>query len=724
MSRKKRKRPPRPVRVATVEALVEVLAEEIPARFLPRILVDLQKKTAEALESASVPFQKIITLGTARRLTVMMEGLPSTQKERRFVKRGPPVDLSYSPDGIPSLAAVGFAKTAGVRVTELVKRKEGNREYVFAETITPGKKIRDVLQTLVPDVLSKLELPVSMRWGVGEDQFIRPVHAILALCGKQAISFRFAGVPSGNFTFPHRMALQKKLIFGASQKITAASYRQKLRSAGVLVDPEERKKEILRVADQLAKKVHARPDWTDDLVNELVYTLENPVGDVCKFQEEFLNLPKPVLETVLRKQQKTVPLEGRNGELLPRFIFWSDGKRKNGKILAEGNERVVDARLTDARFFFEEDKKTPLVERRELLHQVAFLGKLGSMADKVNRLEKLVLWLGEKWKLNADQTEIVQRIAALSKSDLTTELVKEFPELEGILGAEYARIFGEREEVAVGILEHYRPRGMDDAMPRTIPGAITSIADKLDTLVGGFGIGLTPTGSEDPYGFRRQAAAVIALLMEHNLSISIRDVVHQIHGLYRSVAGVGIGKDPETLFKELWEFLVVRLRGRLEEEGIRYDVVEAAAHGSDDPSRVRILAKALHGVVDEGWMRGVIKTADRVGRLSANAKSGQFQESTLVQAEEKNLHTLFLDVSERVQGAVRTSDFARALNELSRLTEPVEIYFDKVMVMHEDPKLRENRLGMLKRLAELFRSVADLPRIVLQKDTPAEVRAG
>lgn len=724
MSRVRRAKPTRKILDSTVQSVVEVLAEEIPARFLPRILSDLQKKTAEALENAAVPYIKVATLGTSRRLILMIDGLPEKQKERRFVKKGPPVDMAYSPDGIPSLAAVGFAKTANVRVTELVKRKEGNREYVFAETIIPGKKIRDVLKTLLPEVLAKLELPVSMRWGAGEDQFIRPVHSILAMCGKEVIPFRFAGVKSGNYTFPHRITSQQKLVFTTAQKITAAAYLQKMRSAGVLVDPDLRKKEILHACEQLTKKLHARPDWTEDLVNELVYTLEYPIPAVGHLEEAFLNLPKPVLETVLRKQQKYVPLEGRTGELLPQFIFWSDGRRKSANVLKEGNERVVDARLSDARFFFEEDKKTPLALRREQLERVAFLGKLGSIADKVNRLEKLVLWLGEKWKLNADQMEIVQRVAELSKSDLTTELVKEFPELEGVLGAEYARIFGEREEVAIGILEHYRPRGMDDALPKTIPGAVTSIADKLDTLVGGFGIGLTPTGSEDPYGFRRQAAAVIAQLLEHNLSTSIRDVVHHVHGLYRSVAGVGIGKDPDVLFRELWEFLIVRLRGRLEEEGIRYDVVEAAAHGSDDPSRVRVLAKALHGVIDENWMRGVIQTADRVGRLSANAKSSHIEESVLVQAEEKNLHTLLLDVSERVQGAVRTSDFARALKELSRLTEPVEIYFDKVMVMHEDPKLRENRLGMLRRLAELFRSVADLPRIVLQKDAAVPSRVG
>ena len=706
-----------------VNFLFELLAEEIPSRLMEGILQDLQSKFAAAMESAQVEFSGITAFGTSRRLVLWVTDLPKKQLDRKIIKKGPPVEMAYSPDGIPSMPAIGFAKTAGVDVKKLVRRKEGNREYVFAEIVQKGRPVKNLLSEVVPEVLRDLELPISMRWGDGEHRFIRPVHAIVALCGGEVVPFTFAGMKSGNRTMPHRMLTQKPIVFSRGSKISMVLYQKRLAKAGVIISPKDRRQQMKKEAERLGKKFSALPDWTDWLLEELCFILENPAAGVAEMKESYLELPKPVLESVLRKQQKYVPLINKDGELISRFIYWTDRRRKNISVVQEGNERVVDARLADAKFFFEEDKKTSLLDRKALLKHVSFLGNLGSMADKVSRVEQLSLWLAELWDLPASDKDVIQRVASLSKSDLTTELVKEFPDLQGILGAEYARLFGEKEEVALGIMEHVRPLGADDLLPSKLPGVVVSVADKLDTLVGGFGIGLTPTGSEDPYGFRRLAAAIINILLDKFLLLSISKAVALAHGFYGGVAGVGLPKNHDVLSKEIWEFLQVRLRGKLMEEGIRYDVVDAAMKGSDDPSRVRKLARVMMDVVDVDWMRGVIQTADRVARLAKNAKHANVLTSAFVESDEKTLYTLFLDVSERVQGELRRGAFDAVLKELGRFTNPVAKYFERVMVMHEDSALRENRLAMLKKIDQLFKSVADFPQVVLQKEGSVEVHA-
>ncbi|HVN66904.1 MAG TPA: glycine--tRNA ligase subunit beta, partial [Candidatus Sulfotelmatobacter sp.] len=556
-----------------------------------------------------------------------------------------------------------------------------------------------------------------------------------ALCGKTIVKFELAGIKSGDQTFGHRYA---KMLSGKpspsgrggkvkGQRVRAAelsAYKKLLLSLGVIVDQDERKKMIEEQVAAAAKKHGAEALIPADLLSEVTFLVENPVVYVGTFKKEFLDIPQEVLITSMKKNQKYFPLLEPRGSLagsnmLPLFAVVTDGC--TSPKVVEGNEKVLSARLADARFFFEEDKKQPLKMRISDLEKVAFFEKLGNVFHKTERMAKLGEWLGQRLGLDEAGRQTVKRIAALCKADLTTKMVFEFPELQGVMGREYALLDGEEPAVARGILEHYLPRSADDELPQSLPGTIVALADRLDSIVGSFSAGYVPTGSEDPYGIRRAIQGIIRIVGEKKLDLLLDEAIDYAHKLYEPVFLGYLFEKGETGYRDLpkirqdiLNFFVGRLRPLLLEKGVRYDVAEASLGGFNDILDVQEKAAELNKVVSEPWFAGVIASADRLSRIAGHAPRENVLEHDLTDQAEKDLYQLYLKVNIEVNGRIKKEQWTAAAQGLSQLTDPIELFFDKVLVMHQDERLKLNRLALLKTLEKLYLSVADFRKIVIE----------
>ncbi len=694
-------------------ALLEIGCEEIPARFMPEFLKDLKQKTEDKLKRERLTFSGIKTLGTYRRLTLFIEGLPAKQNDQTDEMRGPSAEIAFDKSGKPTQAAIGFAGAQKVDVASLSVRTVNNKNYVYATVVRTGKTTADVLKTLFPEIITTLYQPLAMRWGDLDFKFIRPIHSLVALLGAQVVRFELAGVKSGNTTFGHRYL---KKVKSQNLKVKSAellSYKALLLKLGVVVDQEERKAMIRKAVEAAAALV------SDDLLSEVTFLVEYPKVYVGKFKQDFINIPQEVLITSMKKNQKYFPLVDGQGKLLPKFALVTDNC-PNAKVVA-GNEKVLSARLSDARFFFEEDSKTPLKLRVADLEKVSFLEKLGTVYNKAERLMKLSEWLGKKSNAAEEAVAHARRIAELCKADLTTKMVFEFPELQGTMGREYALLSGEEPAVARGIFEHYLPRFAEDELPRSAEGTLVALADRLDSIVGAFSAGYLPTGSEDPYGLRRAAHGIIRIVLEKKLDFGLEEAIIYAHKLFEPIFLGYLFNKGETGYqdllrikKEIAEFFVGRLRPLLLDRGIRYDVADAALYGFNDILDTVEKANALNALVSEPWLNGVIASADRLGRLAGEPPREQVLEHDLADPAEKELYELYLKINWTVTDLIKKEQWAAAARELAKLTDPIEHFFDKVLVMHEDLRLRVNRLALLKSLEKLYLSVADFRKIVIE----------
>lgn len=720
-----------------LNALLEIGCEEIPARFMPEFLKDLKLKADEKLKRERLTFTRIATVGTFRRLTLFIEGLPAKQNDQTDEVRGPSAEVAFDASGKPTQAALGFAGSQKVDVNSLSVRTVNNRNYVYAKVVRKGKLTADVLKYVLPEIITTLYQPLAMKWSNLDFKFIRPIHSIVALLGNQVIKFELAEIKSSNQTFGHRYGKIQMLkpsprgrggrIKG--QRVRAAdlsSYKKQLLKLGVIVDQEERKALIKEQVEAAAKKAGARALIGADLLSEVTFLVENPKVYLGSFKKEFINIPQEVLITSMKKNQKYFPLTDETGKIVPGFAVVTDNC-PNSQVVA-GNEKVLSARLADARFFFEEDKKIPLKLRVPDLEKIAFFEKLGTVYNKTERLGKLAEWLGKKLGLTENSIAIGRRIAELCKADLNTKMVFEFPELQGVMGREYALLSGEDRKVALGIFEHYLPRFADDALPQSAEGTLVALADRLDSLVGAFSAGYIPTGSEDPYGLRRAVHGIIRLVLEKKLDLGLEEAIDHCHKLYEPIflgylfnKGETGYQDLPRIKKEIAEFFVGRLRPLILEKGVRYDVADAALYGFNDVLDTVEKAAALNPLVKEPWLAGVVASADRLtriampgGRQAGQPPREQVLEHDLVEKAEKDLYDLYLKINWEVTEKIKKELWADAARELSKLTDPIEHFFDKVLVMHEDLRLKVNRLALLKSLEKLYLSVADFRKIVIE----------
>ncbi|MFO7172741.1 MAG: glycine--tRNA ligase subunit beta [Bacillota bacterium] len=698
--------------MATRDLLLEIGVEELPARFCGPALAQLKEKAEAALAAARLDHGPVETFGTPRRLVLLVRDLALRQRDQEVVVRGPSRRAAFDAEGRPTRAAEGFARSQGVPVESLVVRTdEKGGEYVYAVKHEAGQPAAEVLPALLERLITSLEFPKSMRWGTGEIRFARPIRWILALLGDEVIPFTVAGLESGRTTRGHR-------TLGPAEPIPVDDvhdYFVKVARAGVMVDQEQRRRTIWHQVSQVARELGGWVPRDEALLDEITWLVEQPLAFHGNFDPAFLEVPQEVLVTSMREHQRYFPVYDReDGRLLPYFIAVRNGGEEHLETVRRGNERVLRARLADARFFFEEDRKRPLESRLKDLKQIVFQEKLGSLYDKVQRLRALARQIGEALGFGEADLARCDRVATLAKCDLTTHVVYEFPELQGVMGREYARLEGEDPEVTAGIFEHYLPRFAGDRLPGTAPGTVVALADKLDTLAGFFLLGLIPTGSQDPYALRRAALGVTAIVTEGELRLSLSWL------LDAALAGYGDAFTPEERSRAkaaLLDFFRVRLEGLLREQGHRPDVVDAVlAAGMDDMVDLLRRAEALTRSLQEPEFAAVTTAFKRVANLAVKAAEhgaaeAEVDPSLFAEEPERELWQTFGDLREAAEAALAAGDYLGFYRLAVRLKAPVDAFLDRVLVMAEDPALRRNRLAMLRAIGRLLTRPADLGRL-------------
>lgn len=711
--------------------LFEIGTEEIPAKFMPGILKQLKELAAAKMQELRIPFEDITVYGTPRRMAFIVGGVAETQADVVVEAKGPSVKIAYL-SGAPSKAAQGFARGQGVDVKDLVVRDN----YVYAVKHLAGQPVVELLPGLLMDILTSLSFPKTMRWADYEFRFVRPIRWMVALFGDQIIPVEICGVKSGKFSMGHRFMQQslkaaaesQGLLSAALSKVgnkvysalagvkgaveipSAGDYKKVMYDNFVMVDQDERRALILQQIKDLAAQNGGEAEINEDLLEEVNYLVEWPTALCGKFEEKFLSLPKECIITPMREHQRYFPVLDEDGNLLNKFITVRNGGSEHLDIVTHGNERVLRARLSDAEFFFNEDRATKLEDRLEKLKTVSFQEGLGNMYDKSERLVKMAEMLRFAINTPVDEEEL-RRCALLCKTDLVTGMVIEFTELQGVMGREYALLDGEKPEVATGIFEHYLPRFAGDALPATTIGRIVGIGDKLDNICATFSRGLAPTGSQDPYALRRQALGVINILLDANYHISLAKIIAGTLYLL-DIKPEETGK----LVPQIMEFFKQRLRNLLMDQGIRYDVIDAvfADKRNDDMVDLAVRCKALAAYVEAGNAEPLVQVSVRVSNLCKKIEKEVAISGALFKDESENkLHEVVAAVSKEIIPEIVLYDYAAVLKAGEKVIEPVNTFFDNVMVMDEDENVKNNRLAMLEEVRGIVNAVGDLSLLVL-----------
>lgn len=711
--------------------LFEIGTEEIPAKFMPGILKQLKELAAAKMQELRIPFEDITVYGTPRRMAFIAGGVAETQADVVVEAKGPSVKIAYV-SGAPSKAAQGFARGQGVDVKDLVVRDN----YVYAVKHLAGQPVVELLPGLLMDILTSLSFPKTMRWADYEFRFVRPIRWMVALFGDQIIPVEICGVKSGKFSMGHRFMQQslkaaaesQGLLSAALSKVgnkvysalagvkgaveipSAGDYKKVMYDNFVMVDQDERRALILQQIKDLAAQNGGEAEINEDLLEEVNYLVEWPTALCGKFEEKFLSLPKECIITPMREHQRYFPVLDEDGNLLNKFITVRNGGSEHLDIVTHGNERVLRARLSDAEFFFNEDRATKLEDRLEKLKTVSFQEGLGNMYDKSERLVKMAEMLRFAINTPVDEEEL-RRCALLCKTDLVTGMVIEFTELQGVMGREYALLDGEKPEVATGIFEHYLPRFAGDALPATTIGRIVGIGDKLDNICATFSRGLAPTGSQDPYALRRQALGVINILLDANYHISLAKIIAGTLYLL-DIKPEETGK----LVPQIMEFFKQRLRNLLMDQGIRYDVIDAvfADKRNDDMVDLAVRCKALAAYVEAGNAEPLVQVSVRVSNLCKKIEKEVAISGALFKDESENkLHEVVAAVSKEIIPEIVLYDYAAVLKAGEKVIDPVNTFFDNVMVMDEDENVKNNRLAMLEEVRGIVNAVGDLSLLVL-----------
>ena len=711
--------------------LFEIGTEEIPAKFMPGILKQLKELAAAKMQELRIPFEDITVYGTPRRMAFIAGGVAETQADVVVEAKGPSVKIAYV-SGAPSKAAQGFARGQGVDVKDLVVRDN----YVYAVKHLAGQPVVELLPGLLMDILTSLSFPKTMRWADYEFRFVRPIRWMVALFGDQIIPVEICGVKSGKFSMGHRFMQQslkaaaesQGLLSAALSKVgnkvysalagvkgaveipSAGDYKKVMYDNFVMVDQDERRALILQQIKDLAAQNGGEAEINEDLLEEVNYLVEWPTALCGKFEEKFLSLPKECIITPMREHQRYFPVLDEDGNLLNKFITVRNGGSEHLDIVTHGNERVLRARLSDAEFFFNEDRAVKLEDRLEKLKTVSFQEGLGNMYDKSERLVKMAEMLRFAINTPVDEEEL-RRCALLCKTDLVTGMVIEFTELQGVMGREYALLDGEKPEVAAGIFEHYLPRFAGDALPATTIGRIVGIGDKLDNICATFSRGLAPTGSQDPYALRRQALGVINILLDANYHISLAKIIAGTLYLL-DIKPEETGK----LVPQIMEFFKQRLRNLLMDQGIRYDVIDAvfADKRNDDVVDLAARCKALAAYVEAGNAEPLVQVSVRVSNLCKKIEKEVAISGALFKDESENkLHEVVAAVSKEIIPEIVLYNYAAVLKAGEKVIEPVNAFFDNVMVMDEDENVKNNRLAMLEEVRGIVNAVGDLSLLVL-----------
>ncbi len=687
------------------ELLLELLSEEIPARMQARASADLKKLVEEALDEANLPFGSIDTYVTPRRLTLVADGLPARQPDIREERKGPRADA-------PEKAITGFLNSVGLGRDQIEERETGNGAVLFAVIERPGRDTAEALADILPDSLRRLPWPKSMRWGSRSLRWVRPLHGILCLFDGAVVGFALEDIVSGDTTVGHRFLLPQPFFVAGF-----ADYADKLRRAHVVLDPAERRRMIAGGAEKLAAAEGLKITSDDALLDEVTGLVEWPVPLIGRIDAEFMDLPSEVLTATMRVNQKYFALEDAGGAIAPRFVVIANTEAADGGgAIVEGNERVLRARLSDAKFFWDQDRGRTLASRAPELAKIIFHARLGTLDEKADRMQALATSISRH--VPGADMDRVRSASRLAKADLVTGMVGEFPELQGLMGRRYALNDGENAEVADAVAEHYAPRGPRDRCPTAPVSVAVALADKIDTLVGFYAIGEKPTGSKDPFALRRAALGVIRLILQNSLSLELRGVFMNAYELYAESAVAGSRAD--EVARELMEFIADRLKVHLRDRGIRHDRITAvfSLTGEDDllrfMARVGALDEFLAGEDGENLLTAYRRAANIVRIEEKNdgvAYQGRADDALLRERQERELFDALAASEKEIAERLAAEQYVDAMSALSRLRRPVDAFFDDVTVNCGEPDLRRNRLFLLSQIGSALESVADFSKI-------------
>ena len=664
------------------DLLFEIGAEEIPAGFMPNILGQLKQLAETKLNDAHLPFESIATYGTPRRLALIVKGLADTSAEISERHKGPSASIAYDADGNATKAAIGFARGKGLDVADLVV-EDG---YIYAETKTAGVPAKDIVTEMLPQLITGLNFPKSMHWGNLDAKFVRPVRWLVALLDEDVIPVEFATVQSGNVTRGHR--------FLGADEITiknAASYVDTLKENFVMVDQDARRELISKQLHDMAASKNASIVWDDDLLEEINYLVEWPTALCGGFEESYLALPDAAIITPMKDHQRYFPLVDQDGKLLPMFLTVRNGSDHSIEVVQAGNERVLRARLDDAKFFFNEDRKKPLIDRQDGLTKIVFQEGLGNLADKTERLLKLGRVFGEECGLHEDTVVVLERATELAKTDLTTGMVTEFTELQGVMGKEYALLDGESPEVAEAIFEQYLPRFAGDVLPQTEAGKVLSIIDKVDNIVATFSRGLIPTGSQDPYALRRQTIGILNILLGSEWNISLRPIFKASMELLNVPA-----EKQEELLGQVEEFFTLRLKNIFLDREVPHHVIDLLLSNNElSVADAEGLVNALlANRIDENVE--LVQAYTRMYNLVKDVEYTGVNSDLLKEDAEKELFEAASKASEASSAAWEAGDYDAVVAVPATLVPAINKFFEDVMVMDKDEAIKANRLQLVR----------------------------
>jgi len=686
--------------------LLEIGAEEIPAGYIEPALKALPETLAAQLEKARIDHGAITTYGAPRRLAVMVANVAAKQKSVTNEMLGPPARIGFDDNGRPTVAAEKFAEKVGIKVNRLKTKETEKGTYLFAKKVERGVATATVLKQILPGIILGTPFPKTMRWMDLDIAFARPLHSIVALLGDRVLTFTVGNVKSGRYTRGHSFMHPKKIKLKHPDE-----YLDTLREAKVIVDIAERK---AMVAEQIAAEARASDGAVledPDLVDIVTNLVEYPIATAGSFEPEFLEVPREVLITAMREHQKYFAVVDADGNLMSKFIPVNNTRTRDMALVATGHERVLRARLSDAKFFYEADVQIPVEDRVAKLDGVLFQAKLGSMYAKTERIGRLGGYLADAVAGDKQLQVDLARAARQCKSDLVSQVVVEFPKLQGVMGRVYALVAGENNKVAAAIEEHYRPTYSGGALPETITGALLSIADKIDSICGCFAVGLVPTGAADPYALRRQGIGILLIMRSRELALSLRSLID--FGLTQF--GDKVEGDVTKIAEQIYVFLQRRLERILVDEGFSKDVVAAVTAVSIDHipnvwKRVAALEK-LKGAADFEPLAAAFKRVANIMKKSGAAAGAAVDASRLTDAAEKALYDAFQAVKQDVENRLETGGFDQALKAIASLRPAVDSFFDEVLVMADDDKVRANRLALLGSIAGLFGLFADFTKI-------------
>ena len=688
------------------ELLLEIGTEEIPSGYLESGLKELRRLAESYLRDNRIEMEgALYTYGTPRRLVLIGKAIADRQEDTIQELTGPPKKTAFDEEGNPTKAAFGFAKKQGVSVDELQLLETPKGEYLHFKRKMPGRPTIELLSEILPELIANIPWPKSMRWGIGGFSFVRPIHWMLALFYGEVIPFEVAGVRSGNKSRGHRFMAPQIMEIDDLQ-----DYLRKMSEGSVVIDQREREGEVEKAIITAAETVSGTPMRDPELLSTVANMVEYPSAICGGFDKAFLNLPDPVLITAMKEHQRYFPIRDREDRLMPNFVAVNNTIARDESIVRKGHERVLRARLADADFFLKEDRKRPLENRLEDLKAVIYQAELGTSFAKVQRFTKLAEYLAKQ--IAPEKIDDVRLAARLCKCDLVTDMVGEFPSLQGTMGEIYARLDGHPEDVCLAISDHYLPSQAESELPGSLIGSIVGMADRMDTIVGCFAVGLEPTGTADPYALRRHALGIIRIIRAKKIGISLKDVVSKSG----SILNEAISFDREKVVDRVLDFIKDRFKNLLLSEGIAQDFVEAVItidFSFLNQIEERIVALRRFREISKDFERLTISFKRIMNIVRGFEGTDKVNPDLFEHTSEENLWKTFQSVKDNVQKEIHRETYFDALNSIAELTGPVDEFFSDVMVMAEDVRIRENRLGMLKGLNQLFLQIADFSRFAI-----------